>query len=300
MKDDKNDADEALHVDKEFIEQKIPVVIGHYTSGMMVKSMDYLRTKDILFLSPTISADSLSGIDDNFLRFIATTKEQAIVLADTANKNNHKKFAVIYDLSNKGFNEDLYNNFKRLLEQNDGQIILTLTFKSNADLDSSNLAKKVAESKPDGLFIIADAGGNAEISQQLRKIGCKVQTYSPLWSNTVDLVSKGGTAVERAFVVGAIDINNSNKEFLKFKEDYLKKYGDNPSFSSVYSYESATALFKAIKMGPDLKPATLKKNIIEISDFKGLDGNYQIDPFGDNVRSYQMFRVENGELRKVD
>jgi len=110
VKDDKNDVNQALRVDNEFIDKNIPVVIGHYTSGMMVESMDYLRTRDILFLSPTISADSLSGIDDNFIRFIATTKEQAVVLTNLANKNNHKKFAIIYDLSNKGFNENLYNN----------------------------------------------------------------------------------------------------------------------------------------------------------------------------------------------
>ncbi|HBV87263.1 MAG TPA: hypothetical protein DEF42_11585 [Desulfosporosinus sp.] len=168
------------------------------------------------------------------------------------------------------------------------------------DPDSANLAKKVAESKPDGLFIIANAGGTAEITQQLRKIGCEVQIYSPLWSNTVDLIKKGGTAVEGAFVVGAIDNNDSSKEFLKFKEDYLQKYGDTPSFSSVYSYESATVLFKAIKMGPNLKPSTLKKNIIKIGEFQGLEENFQIDQFGDVVRYYKVFRVENGELRKAD
>lgn len=267
IKDDKNNPDLALQNDRDIIALEIPVVIGHYTSGMMVKSMDYLRTQDILFLSPTISADSLSGIDDNFIRFIATTKEQALVLTDIAKRNNHKTFVVIYDVSNMGFNEDLYNNFKLLLEENQGHIVSTLTYNSNTDLDSATLAKSVADSKPDGLFIIANAGDNAEISQQLLKIGCKVQTYSPLWSNTVDLIKKGGIAVEGALVVGAIDINGRSQAFLKFKEDFLFKYGDNPSFSSLYSYESAKALFKAMTIAPDLKPLTLKKTIVEINDF---------------------------------
>ena len=300
VKDDQNDPAVALRVDKEFVDQNIPVVIGHYTSGMMLSSIDYLRETDQLILAPTVSADSLSGIDDNFIRFIATTREQAVVLADKAKKNNHKNFAVIYDLSNKGFNDDLYNNFKKMLEQDQGKIILTQTFTAHIDLDGASLVNTVAESKADALFIMANAEDNAKISQQLRKIGCNVQTYSPLWSNTDELIKKGGTAVEGAFLVGAIDINDRSDGFTKFKEDYLRKYGDNPNFSSVYSYETAVVLFQAMKMGPNLNPATLKKNIIKIRDFKGLQEDFQIDKFGDNDRTYQMFKIENGELRKVD
>jgi branched-chain amino acid transport system substrate-binding protein len=300
VKDDKNDAATALYIDKEFIKEKISVVIGHYTSGMLVNSMNYLRDKEILFLGPTISADSLSGIDDNFITFIATTKEQAIVLADVANKNGNKKFAIIYDLENKGFNDALYNNFKKLLEADKGQVTLTKTYSSNSKVNSSILAKDVAESNVDALFIIANSSDNADITQQIRKIGCKVQIYSPLWSNTVDLIKKGGTAIDGMFIVGAIDLNAETDDFIKFKKNYIDKYEENPTFSSMYSYETATSLFQAMKMGPDLKPSTIKNNIIQIKDFKGLESNFQIDKFGDSTRKYMIFKVGNGNLRKVD
>ena len=53
-------------------------------------------------------------------------------------------------------------------------------------------------------------------------------------------------------------------------------------------------------MGPDLKPPTIKKNLILIKNFKGLDGNYEIDKSGDNTRKYMFFRVSDGQLRRVD
>jgi branched-chain amino acid transport system substrate-binding protein len=53
-------------------------------------------------------------------------------------------------------------------------------------------------------------------------------------------------------------------------------------------------------MGPDLKPSTIKNNIIQIKDFKGLESNFQIDKFGDSTRKYMIFKVGNGNLRKVD
>ena len=300
IKDDLNDATIALKIDKEFISEKIPVVIGHYTSGMMVNSMAYLKDQDILFLSPTISADSLSGIDDNFIRFIATTREQAVILADTANKNKHKKFAVIYNLENTGFNDVFFANFKELLEKNHGEVILTKTYTSSGDTNYSSLAKELATSKAEGLLIIASAADNAQITQQLRKYGSSVQIYAPLWANTADLVIKGGEAVEGMFLVGAIDINRKATDLVNFKTKYFDRYGDNITFSAVYSYEATMSLFQAMKMGPDLKPSTIKSNLISMKTHKGLDGDYQIDAFGDNIRKYMIFKVMNGQLRRVD
>lgn len=300
FKDDKNDSKTSLNKYKEFIDEKIPVVIGPYTSGMIVDAIDYLRNKDILLLGHTISADSLDHIDDNFIRFIATTKEQAIILTDMAKKNNNKKFAVIYDLENKGFNESLYSNFNKLLQANKGEIVLTKVFTSNGRVDYADLARVVLKSKADALFIISNSADNAAITQQIRKIGCKVQIYSPLWSNTDDLIKKGGTAIDGMFIVGGMDINDKSLDFVTFKENYIDKYGENPTFASMYSYETAIALFQAMKMGPDLKPSTIKNNIIKIKNFKGLQGNYEINNFGDNIRKYLIFRLENGQPRKVD
>lgn len=300
VKDDKNDSILALNLQKEFIKENISVVIGPYTSGMIVNSMNYLKDKDILFLGPTLSSDSLSGIDDNLIRFIATTNEQAMVLANIAHKNQDKKFAVVYDLDNKGFNDSLYNNFKKLLELNKGEIILTKTFSSSLNVNYSSLAKDVLNSGATALFIIGNSKDNAEITQHIRKLNSKVHIYSPLWSNTADLIRTGGNAVEGMFIVGAIDLNDKSTEFVRFRDAYLDRYGENPTFSSVYSYETICALLAAMKMGPNLMSSTIKNNIIKTRYFQGLQNNYSIDKFGDTTRKYMIFKIESGQLKKGD
>jgi len=300
FKDDKNDPAIALNLQKEFIAENISVVIGPYTSGMIVNSMSYLKYKNILFLGPTLSSDSLSGLDDNLIRFISTTNEQATVLASMADKNQDKKFAVVYDLANNGFNDALYSNFKKLLELNNGQIILTKPFSSSLNVGYSNLAKDVSNSGADALFIIGNSKDNAEITQHIRKLNSKVHIYSPLWSNTADLIKTGGNAVEGMFIVGAIDLKDKSTEFVKFRDAYLDRYGENPTFSSVYSYETTYALLAAMKMGPNLKASTIKDNIIKIGFFKGLQNNYSIDKFGDTTRKYMIFKIESGQLKKGD
>ncbi|WP_164949508.1 ABC transporter substrate-binding protein [Clostridium sp. FP2] len=217
-----------------------------------------------------------------------------------ANKNNDKKFAVLYDLENKGFTDALYNNFKKLLEVNSGKIILTKTFSSSLNVNYSSLAKEVLESKANALFIIGDSKANAEITQQIRKLGSNVHIYAPLWSNTADLIRKGGNAIEDMLIVGGIDLSDKSVNFVKFRDAYLDKYGESPTFSSAYSYETVAALFLAIKGGPNLRPSTIKNNIIKIGNFQGLQGNYSIDKFGDSNRKYMIFKIEGGQLKKGD
>ncbi len=92
IKDDLNDAIRAKEIVSEFVKEDIKIVVGHYTSGEMIAAYDEVIKHDILYLGPTISADSFSGLDDNFIRFIASTKEQAQIIADFAIEQNHKNF----------------------------------------------------------------------------------------------------------------------------------------------------------------------------------------------------------------
>lgn len=299
IKDDKNNEQTALQVDKEFVSEQVKYVIGHYTSGMIVNSMNYLKDKPILFLAPTISADSLSGQDDNLIRFIATTKEQAIHLANLAIKRGDKRLGVVYDLRNKAFCEGLYGNFKNFIEKSGAKIVDVRTFTADVDENFGSIASKLRNAKLDSVFIIADAVHNAELTQQIRKQGSKLQIYSPLWSNTPDLFRKGGAAIDGMLIVGAIDQNDAAERFQTFQDQFYETYGEYPTFSSMYSYEATYALFEALKTGAS-EPEQVKAEILKIKNFKGLQSEYQIDRFGDNNRSYMIFEVSKGNLRKVE
>ena len=58
------------------------ILIGPFTSGDLVPAVDFLESYQdkLLIFSPTISADSLTGLDDNILRLMPPTAEQADLL----------------------------------------------------------------------------------------------------------------------------------------------------------------------------------------------------------------------------
>lgn len=299
IKNDKNDTDKASLANSEFVEEKVKFIIGHYTSGMQISTMDYINDKDVLFLSPTVSADVLTAIDDNFIRFIASTKEQAVVLAEVAKENDHKKFAVFTDSKNRAFNEPLKNNFEKLLADNGGQVKLVSEFDSG-DMDSIiKLVDELEKYDLDSVFMIGNSASNAKLAQIIKQRSLKINLYAPLWANTHSLIESSGNSIEGMYIVGSIDEENKSELYSNFEEKYIERYSEKPSFASIYSYEAAWVLFDALSSTSDFSSDNIKNKIIEKGTFNGLQGNFNIDRFGDNSREYLVFKITNGELIKV-
>lgn len=300
VKDDLNSTEQALKVDQEFVQEGIQFVIGHFTSGMTLSVIDYVNSENLLMLGPTISADQLSQMDDHFIRFIASTREQAEVLSNIVKQYQHKKTMVIFDTRNKGFTDKFVENFQILVKEKTG-------FKPEAmEYDPSNketrdeVIKKILSASPEGLFIVASAEECAVLAQNIKNELPKIQLYGPLWANTQELLRKGGNAVEDMILVGGIDYEDQNTSFVNFSDNFKLRYGDDPTFASMYGYETMRALAQSIEASKSLNIDKVKAKLIEIGSFEGVQESFSIDKYGDSTRNYHAYQVKSGKLRKVD
>lgn len=301
VKDDENNPEIALKVDKEIVQQGAVAIVGHLTSGMMKYVLPYINQKDILMISPTVSAHSLSGLDDNFIRVITSNKPEAELLANEAvQKRNCKRIAAIYELTNKAYSEEVYSNFKNQAEKLGAEIIATETFTSGTEVSFYNIAQEFVNMKADAVLSITGPMDNAMLCQQLQKLNSDLPVFSGTWSMTDDLIKQGGASVERVIMTGILDKENQNKAYITFKEQYYSRYRTAPSFSSLYSYEAANMLFRALETSSDFKTRTIKDRIIKIRSFKGLQDDFIIDGFGDTNRNYHLFMINDGQFIRVD
>lgn len=301
VKDDLNDPERAAEIVDEFINQGVHLVIGPYTSGMMLAAYDEMIGKNILYLGPTISVDTLSGIDDNFIRFIASTKEQAMVITKEAKKLNQKNFIVLADQKNLGFNEMLYKNFETLLAEDGGKVLEFIEFESVEDSSLEEILSAINNHQNiDGIFIISNATDLAMITQTIRKNAVSVDIYGPLWAHTNDLIRVAGEYAEGIRVVSGIDYDNDSERFADFRKKFLEKYGQEVTFSSVYSYETMMAIKQAIQQTGNDDPAKVKEAILQINKFDGLQTNFIIDRFGDNTRDYMLDQITANVYKRVD
>lgn len=302
VKDDKNDKNVALQVDKEFYKEGVTAIIGHMTSGMAELTVPFINENKILMISPTISADSLSSKDDYFFRMIPSNKQQAIGISEAMLQKNLRKAAIIYDNSNQSFAEALKNTFKEDYVMQGGEMVLEKSF-NPITVDYKDISNDLIESGADGVFIIAAADNAVMICQNFYKRGVKMNVFLPSWAMTNDLLSHGGKSVEDAILVNFYDNESKKLEYKAFEADFLSKYGTKPSFSAQFSYEAVMVLAEVMSNSDELNSESLKQEIINSKVFNGLQGILFFDETGDISRTKYLYKVRDGKfilLKKGD
>ncbi len=300
VKNDQNTPDIALEEQKAFASEGIQLVVGHFTSGMVIGVIDYVNQQNMLLLGPTISADTLSGKDDHFVRFIASTKEQASALSAYALSKNQKRIMIVFDVRNKGFTDELVNHYKVLMAKDPQNTIEALSYDPSIQEDVSVMVDKIQGANPEALVILTSAEDCAKIAQLIKPQLPAIQLYAPLWANTPELIHKGGQAIDGMIIVGAIDSGAASTEYSTFKADFQGRFGEEPTFASVFAYETMMALALSIQESGSVEPDKVKATLLKLKEFDGLQSSFSIDSYGDNTRSYFLFEINEGIQRKVE
>ncbi len=301
VKDDKQDPDVAVQVDKELINEGVVAIIGHMTAAMSIAAVPLVNKEQVLLISPTTSANSLSGIDDYFIRVQPPNKTATVLMAVNAfQKMGLKKMAVAYDLSNRAYSEEWYGNFKSEYKELGGQIVLGRPFTSSPGVNFMNLTGELKNSEPDGILIIAGAIDTAMFCQQIRKTGSKIPVITGGWAMTDDILQYGGPAVEGVIFSNTFDRNDQHEDYLRFKKGFKERFGTDPSFSALYGYEAARVLFEALAKSDNPNPKKIKEIILRQKIFQGLQGDFRIDKYGDAQRNYFLFTINDGQFKRID
>ena len=298
-KDDKQNAEVTLRVDRELVDEGVVAIIGHMTSTMSMVALPFVNKQKILMISPTTSSNELMGIDDYFIRVIPPNKSETDHLARHAfNVMGLKKMAAIYDLSNRAYTEEYFNNFRDAFEGFGGNITHVETFTSGKDMDFVKSADSLLAHDPDGVLIVTGGPDAAMISQRIRMTGAKVPIFSCGWAMTADLIHDGGPAVEGVVFSQLLDRKSRQKTYLEFRKRFEERFGKAPNFAAAHGYEAALALFKALSKNAD--PQELKAAILQQNTFEGLQGDFKVDKYGDPQRKRFLITVEKGQFKAAD
>ncbi len=295
IKDDKSDADTAVQVDKELINERISAIIGHMTSSMSMAVLPMINKEKIVMISPTTSTNKLTGIDDYFFRVMTPNQIMIEHFANYAfHKMGVKTMAFLYDLSNKTYTEGLYRIFKSEFEKIGGKIIHAKTFTSELNTDYPGIAKSVTEANPEALFIVGSAMDTAMICQQLKKMEFNKPILSDGWAYTNELVKHGGSAVEGIIFTSDFDNQSKKLKYIKFKTEFKDRFGIEADFAAAFSYEATQLLINALRDADGFHD--LKRHIEKQNRLEGLQGIIEMDRYGDSSRDFFLVRIENGKF----
>jgi len=298
VRDDKSDPEEAKKVVNELVSAKVAAIVGPMTSVVAVATIPIMDAARTLMLSPTVSSNDLTGIDDFFIR-LNLNRDTAAATADLmVGKLKIKNAALVYDISNRSYTGSLAEAFKTRFAALGGTIAIEQTFNAKEKPELLTLARKVASRKPRAIFIVAGAIDSAMICQQLKKAGISVPFLIAEWSGTNEFLKAGGSAAAGVYILQHFNSDSSHPPFVKFKKDYNRRFGDSPSFAATYAYDAVSIIAGALRKDPD--PTHLKDTVIGIGKFAGLQGDILLDRYGDPDRKFYAMRVRDDRFVLVE
>lgn len=294
VKDDAADHEQALKMHQEFKDEGVKFIIGHITSDM-ASVIAASQGEELLFMSPSISTDSLSAKDDYFLRTSPINSRQGDIISRYFHKKNIKDIVVIYDLSNREYTENLYLAFEEYYSNDDFKIKEVITFDSRTD-DMEIVSNQLNSLVDDDVFLITQATDTAFLIQKLKLEKENIHAYSVSWSMTSDLLAIGGSSVEDAIFIGLYIPDEVTSRYQEFSEDFQARFNAQPTFISVLAYDALDVLLKGMDGLKKPTPESVKNRITEIEEFQALQLTFRMDKFGDNDREYMLYQLRDGEF----
>lgn len=300
VRDDQNNAEEALRVDKSLVDDGVLAIIGHMTSNMVEKTFPYINEHHVLMISPTISTDAVVAQDDYFYRLIPSNSQQAEILAKKVIADHYMQIDIITEQKNKAFTEPFKEVFKKHYTSLGGQVIVEQAFTTGNKDDYKQMAKELSKSGAKAILILAPSYDTANIAQQIYKEGLKRKGYLAAWAITNDLIELGGSTVEGYEGTFYLDLQSQNEAYEKFYKKYVLKYGNEPTFSAMMSYEAVMVLKDTLEKTRYADVEAIRRMIKGVKTYNGLQSTLIFDEYGDMIRPIYFVEIKDGKFVKGD
>ncbi len=297
IRDIKSSKDEAKRQALNLIAEGVDVIIGGFVSSMAAPVLEVAKNSNTLLISPTVSTDTLSGIDDNFIRITPQASKHGSSLAEAVSHVGINKVVLIRDIKNAEYSRAVLDGFKKKSEELSIEVIGDLWFETKQDFPQ--LVQKISKMQPDTLVFITsgiDAGG---IIQQYAKNNDVPHLFGTMWTKVTKVNEYGGKAVNGMFLIDVFANEKPKAKEIAFNKSFKERFGIGSNMPSRYTYESVKLFAQAAIKAKSIKTANIKAEIINMNPIKGITDNYQIDEYGDVIRELSLYQIKNHQYELI-
>ena len=291
--DDQQDPEVARQAVTRLIDHNVAAIIGPMTSAMAVATLPLINRAQVVMISPTVSSNELSRLDDYFFRVSASTRHFAHRSAEyNVRTLGLQRIQPICDQSNRSYTESWLADFSQAFSKAGGKILAPISFSSGKEVNYSTLAQQALAEKPDGIILLSNSVDAAMFSQSIRRINPSIPLGTSEWAATERLVELGGRSVEGMVVAQLLNRNNAEPSYVAFRENYTRRFRQEPGFSGLYAFDAANIIFDALeKKAPE---QALKQALLSRKTFQGTLRTITLDDFGDTQGETNLSKIKDG------
>ncbi|WP_415718337.1 ABC transporter substrate-binding protein [Maridesulfovibrio sp.] len=279
------------------IKKDVRLILGPITSAMAEPTTEAIAGRHVLVMSPTMSTDFLANKDDNLLRTATGSSRQAETIAERAFSLGLGRTAVIGDMENPKYVNSIAQRFRTLVKQFGKEIPVEIKYSSSQNTNFNDIARKVAVKNPDSILFITNGFDAAMLAQALRRAGLNdARFFGVSWSQSNDIITHGGRAVEGMRLIALHDYGNVDPKIAALKKKYIDRYNKEPSFI----YTRYAAIFKIAVYGLEhaksYNPNQIKRTILEKRNFNEFGREIIFNRFGDAKEQYNLVIIKDGNF----
>jgi branched-chain amino acid transport system substrate-binding protein len=244
--DDQAKPDVGVKEVEKFIKQdKVQIVSGIIWSNVIMAIQKPIFDAKVMLLSTNAGPSPLAGELCNplFTSSSFMNDGNAEATGEMATKDNIK--TVVAMAPNYQAGKDNVAGFERTYKG--GKVLETLLFKVGESDYAADIAK-VRALKPEALYIFAPGSMGVAFMKQWSTSGLdkQIKLYSIYTIDNVTLPAIGDAAIG-ATEAGHWNPDLDNPENKKFIKDYIAKFGHQPSYFAVQSYDAPELIVKGVK-----------------------------------------------------
>lgn len=269
----------------------VVAVIGPMTSEVAVRVVPMADSAGVLLLSPVVTAVSLAGKDDHFIRLNRTSRDHARDLAGMLYARGHRRLALAVDMRSPEYYVAWAHDLRQAFSALGGTVVAEAPLGQGA-VTFESLLRTMLAGDPDGLVAICSSVDAALLAQQAAKQPVQLPMAAVAASEA--LLELGGRTVEGLIVAQPYNRADASPRYLAFHLAYVARFGRPPGYSAVASYDAVTLLAHAMQGAAPAE--TLRDAVLRQQPYQGLQGTIGFDGFGDSSRASFFSIVREGRL----
>lgn len=296
VRDTGSQPDTARLAAEKIVAEKVDIVIGPVTSGMVDALLPTLSASGTVLLTPSASAVKFHGQNDLLFRINLTTRDNGRNYARHVHRRGIHRVGAALNVNNLAFSESWLTEFENAYRALGGEVVAVEAFDSQSS-NHTELVRRLLARQPQGLLVIGNAVDTARLAQQTRKVDKNIPLIAAEWAGSDQLITLGGSAVEGLLIMQNFNQEDTSPTYLRFANLYRQRFGVDPVYGSVLAYDAATVALTALSKRP--KGMGTKEALLTGGPYAGLQQQVVFDANGDTQRGAYLMVVRNGRFNRV-
>ena len=271
---------------------KVPLIIGAYSSGISLPTGQWTNSKKVIQISEASTSPKLREIGPYFFNVMGLDEVMGTKLAEFALESGAGTFASITVNNPFGIGVEIWTE-KTINKA--GKKWLEAVRYDEKKTDYRAEIERLFAKKPEAVFFTAYGTESKLILKQAYELGLKPSKgwyadYMTMWSNEVIPESAEG-------IKGLVMGSTAGSRFEDYQAAYKKKYGAKAKQTAfgMYAYDAAWIAALALNMAGSTDTDKIAKALYTVSKiYNGVSGDKSFDKDGMQVTDYYTRKMYKG------